>query len=68
MLGHFRTVAEREEPKQALHKLRVFTRWYAAGLPDGNALRRRIGELPDVPTFIAAVAEHFERVAAKEAA
>lgn len=50
---HFRTVAEREDPAFALHKLRVFSRWYTQGLPEGRRFRRRLSELGDVPTFLA---------------
>jgi len=68
ILHHFRTVIEREEPTHALHKLRVFTRWYSHGLPDGVRLRRQIQTLPDAPTFLAAVEEFFEEISTLEAA
>jgi nifR3 family TIM-barrel protein len=55
VLDHFRAVAAREPERIALHKLRVFTRWYSHGLPGGARLRRSIGELPDVATFLAEV-------------
>jgi nifR3 family TIM-barrel protein len=58
VLDHFRTVAEREPARLALHKLRLFTRWYSYGLPQGDRLRRQISELGDVPGFLAA-AERF---------
>lgn len=64
VLHHFRTVVEREEPTHALHKLRVFTRWYSYGLPDGIRLRRQIQKLPDTRTFLAAVEEFFDQAAA----
>ena len=42
ILGHFRTVLEREEESFALFKLQKFTGIYALGLPGGPALRRSI--------------------------
>lgn len=68
ILEHFRMVAEREESRFALHKLRKFTGWYTHGLPHGAKLRRRINELPDVPAFLAAVEEFFEELMLREAA
>jgi len=68
MLHHFRTVVEREEPMHALHKLRVFTRWYSQGLPDGIRLRRRINDLPDTETFLRAVEEFFDGLSELEVA
>ena len=62
ILGHFRLVAEREESKWALHKLRKFTGWYTHGVPHGRELRQRIQDLPDVPSFLAAVEAFFERL------
>jgi len=59
ILGHFRMVAERESSKYALHKLRKFTGWYTHGLPNGRRLRQSIHELPDVPSFLAAVESFF---------
>lgn len=61
VLGHFRTVAARDEPLTALHKLKKFTGWYGHGLPDGHLLRRRINELDSVPVFLQAVEEFFDR-------
>ena len=58
ILSHFRTVVEREDEHFALHKLRLFTRWYSHGLPNGQRLRRRIQELGDAEGFFVAV-EHF---------
>ncbi|HSM14694.1 MAG TPA: tRNA dihydrouridine synthase DusB [Thermoanaerobaculia bacterium] len=63
VLEHFRLVAAREEGKYALHKLRKFTGWYTHGVPHGRELRQRINELPDVPSFLAAVEEFFEQLA-----
>ena len=60
VLGHFRTVAGRDPEPAALDKLRRFTAWYSHGLPRGQALRRRISELPDVATFLEAVEGFFE--------
>jgi nifR3 family TIM-barrel protein len=59
VLGHFRLVAEREPSRYALHKLRKFTGWYTHGLPRGRQLRQAINQLPDVPSFLAAVEEFF---------
>ncbi|HYO13957.1 MAG TPA: tRNA dihydrouridine synthase DusB [Thermoanaerobaculia bacterium] len=55
ILDHFRLVAERENSKFALHKLRKFTGWYTHGLPNGRKLRQEINQIPDVPTFLAVV-------------
>lgn len=68
VLGHFRAVAESEPPERALHKLRVFTRWYSQGLPEGRRLRRQIQQLPDVATFLAAVEGFFAEQLLEEAA
>ncbi len=68
ILEHFRMVAEREEGKFALHKLRKFTGWYTHGLPHGRKLRQRINSLPDVPAFLAAVERFFEELPAREEA
>lgn len=62
ILAHFRRVAEREESKWALHKLRKFTGWYTHGVPHGRELRQRINELPDVPSFLAAVEAFFDQL------
>lgn len=59
ILGHFRMVAEREGGTWALHKLRKFTGWYTYGLPNGRKLRQEINQLPDVPSFLAAVEDFF---------
>lgn len=68
VLGHFRAVAERDSARDALHKLRKFTGWYSHGLPSGRDLRRRINDLPDVPSFLAAVEEFFDAVEGEEVA
>jgi nifR3 family TIM-barrel protein len=67
ILGHFRMVAERENERFALHKLRKFTGWYTHGLPHGRKLRQRINQLPDVRSFIAAVEEFFDQLEARAA-
>ena len=59
ILGHFRMVAEREESRFALHKLRKFTGWYTHGLPHGRKLRQKINSLPDVESFLEAVERFF---------
>jgi len=68
VLGHFRTVVERDEPGEALHKLRRFTGWYSHGLPGGQTLRRQINDLPDAESFLAAVEAFFDERALDEAA
>jgi nifR3 family TIM-barrel protein len=68
ILGHFRLLAERETSKYALHKLRKFTGWYTHGLPHGRRLRQQIQGLPDVPTFLAAVARFFDEILEQQAA
>lgn len=65
VLSHFRAVAERDPEREAMHKLRKFTGWYSHGLPGGRDLRRRINDLPDVESFLAAVAEFFDRIEAE---
>ncbi len=67
ILGHFRMVAERENERFALHKLRKFTGWYTHGLPHGRKLRQRINHLPDVESFIEAVEEFFDHLEAQAA-
>lgn len=68
VMAHFRRVAEREEGKFALHKLRKFTGWYTHGLPHGRKLRQQINSLPDVPSFLAAVEAFFDEIMAREQA
>jgi tRNA-dihydrouridine synthase B len=67
VLGHFRMVAERENERFALHKLRKFTGWYTHGLPHGRKLRQKINQLPDVRSFLAAVEEFFDHLEAQAA-
>lgn len=59
VVGHFRTIIERDPSAAALHKLRRFTAWYSRGLPDGRSLRRRINALRHPESFLDAVDEHF---------
>ena len=68
ILGHFRMVAEREHGPFALHKLRKFTGWYTHGLPNGRHLRQEINQLPDVPSFLAAVESFLADLPAEAAA
>ena len=68
ILGHFQMVTARENQRYALHKLRKFTGWYTYGLPHGRKLRQRINELPDVPSFLAAVEGFFDFLEEQEAA
>jgi tRNA-dihydrouridine synthase len=68
ILEHFRTVVEREDPTYALHKLRLFTRWYSHGLPRGQELRRRIGSFPTSEVFLHGVEGFFEELLLDSAA
>jgi tRNA-dihydrouridine synthase B len=68
ILGHFRMVAERENERHALHKLRKFTGWYTHGLPHGRQLRQQINQLPDVETFLSAVETFFDHLMEEQAA
>jgi tRNA-dihydrouridine synthase B len=61
ILGHFDLLLEQEEPKTAIHKLRVFTGWYTHGLPGGSHLRARIGRLETAREFLDAVESFFEQ-------
>lgn len=61
MLWHFREIERTaRDPREALHKLRTMTGWYTHGLPNGKALRVRIGELSTPVEFQEAVVEFFE--------
>ncbi len=62
VLGHFRAVVDEEDPATALHKLRTFTGWYARALPGGDAIRRRINDLPDATTFLREIEAFFGSV------
>jgi tRNA-dihydrouridine synthase B len=68
ILSHFRLVAAREPSTYALHKLRKFTGWYTHGLPHGRQLRQAINQLPDVPSFLAAVEQFFDGLPLEQAA
>ncbi len=62
ILSHFQMVADREQGKFALHKLRKFTGWYTHGLPGGRVLRQQIQSLATVPAFFSAVEMFFAQV------
>jgi tRNA-dihydrouridine synthase B len=68
ILHHFATLIREERPTKALHKLRLFTRWYSYGLPDGARLRRRIATLDEASEFPAAVEHHCSRLELEQAA
>ncbi len=68
ILEHFQLVARREPSAFALHKLRKFTGWYTHGVPHGRELRQQIQTLADVPTFLAAVEQFFDRLPLEQAA
>ncbi|MEL7061396.1 MAG: tRNA dihydrouridine synthase DusB [Acidobacteriota bacterium] len=68
VLGHFRTLLERDEPKKALHKMRTFTHWYSHGLPGGQGLRRQIQGQSTADGHLAMVAAYFEAALDGEAA
>ncbi len=59
MLWHFRTVAERDDERTALHKLRLFCGWYTHGLTDGRSLRRRLSSLTSSAAVLEAVESFF---------
>ncbi len=60
-------VAEGDQPKQVMNKLRTFTGWYTHGVPNGGELRRRIQSLPSPEAFREAVEEFFARRLAEAA-
>lgn len=62
VLGHFRTLLERDDDKLALHKMRTFTQWYSHGLPGGKDLRRQIQSSPDAVSFFAMIDAYFDQV------
>jgi tRNA-dihydrouridine synthase B len=68
ILDHFRAVVARDDPGEALHKLRTFTGWYSHGLPGGQRLRRQIHGLGDAAAFFSAIDEFFAAAALAEAA
>lgn len=59
ILDHFQTVVDREDEHFAIHKLRIFTKWYSTGLPEGQNLRRQIQKLPTTASFFEAVEAFF---------
>jgi len=61
VLEHFRTVKEREHETFALHKMRTFTHWYSHGLPEGKALRRRIGQPKSAEAFLDMIDDYFRQ-------
>lgn len=65
---HFEAVIAREESGHALHKLRLFTRWYSFGFPNGLRLRRQISTLSTVEDFLIAVERYFDEISLEEAA
>lgn len=62
VLTHLRWILRDEEPREALHQMRVFTGWYSRGIPGGRALRGLIGALDAPAAFLEAVDEHFSRI------
>jgi nifR3 family TIM-barrel protein len=60
ILVHFRMLLGQEEPKFALHKLRIFTGWYTHGLPGGKRLRARINTLRTPEAFMEEVEAFFD--------
>lgn len=65
---HFAAVVAREDATLALHKLRLFTRWYSFGFPGGLRLRRQISQLATIAEFLAAVERFFDEILLEEAA
>jgi tRNA-dihydrouridine synthase B len=66
MLDHFDAIeASAFDPREALHKLRTMTGWYAHGLPDGRALRVKISQLTTPADFREALVEFFSQLVAK---
>lgn len=68
VLSHFATVLEREPEREALHKLRLFTKWYSQGLPEGFRLRRRLQEIRGARQLFDEVAGFFDELGLAEAA
>ena len=64
VLDHFRAVIEREEPEEAMHKLRSFTKWYSQGLERGTEVRRQIGSLQTPEQFLELIDRAFDDVEA----
>lgn len=59
ILTHYAWILRDEPPREALHRMRVFTGWYTHGIPGGRRLRARIGTLQEPARFVEAVEEHF---------
>lgn len=68
IFDHFHTVVEREAPAFALHKLRVFSRWYTQGLPEGRRFRRQLSELDGAEELLAALDAFFDEISELEEA
>ena len=51
---------EREQERDALHKIRTFTGWYTHGLPNGRVLRQKINSLTSVAQFIDEIEGFFQ--------
>ena len=60
ILYHFSLLREREEERDALHKIRTFTGWYTHGLPNGRVLRQKINSLTSVAQFIDEIEGFFQ--------
>ena len=60
ILYHFALLREREEERDALHKIRTFTGWYTHGLPNGRVLRQKINSLTSVAQFIDEIEGFFQ--------
>ena len=61
-LTHFRWLAEQEEHRVAMHKMRTFAGRYTRGLEGGRRLRERIGSIATPGEFIAAIEEHYDHL------
>jgi tRNA-dihydrouridine synthase B len=59
ILYHFSLLREKEEERQALHKIRTFTGWYTHGLPNGRSLRMKINSLTSVSRFLDEIQDFF---------
>lgn len=66
--SHFRAVIAREPERKALHKLRLFTRWYSQGLPEGQRLRRQLSRLATSADVLHAQEAFFEELSLARAA
>jgi nifR3 family TIM-barrel protein len=59
ILAYFRWIVRDEEPREALHKLRVFTGWFTRGLAGGRQLRGLMPALTTPAQFLEAAEEHL---------